>query len=93
MAIEKSHDFATQDPQFRIEETRAALRSAAGADDRPGAFPRSRVLQIALSPRYRWVTAAVATAGVIAVWRRLPGRRVGLLLGAMSLAKRLRDSR
>lgn len=93
MAIEKSDDLASRDPQARFEETRAALRSAAGSDDRPGVFPRSRALQIALSPRFRWVTAAVATAGVIVVWRRLPGRRVGLLLGAMSLARRLREPR
>jgi hypothetical protein len=93
MAIEKSGDFVTGNPVFRMEETRAALRSAAGADDRPDAFPRSQVLQIALSPRYRWLTAAVATVGVIALWRRLPGRRAGLLLGAVSLARRLQDPR
>ena len=93
MAIEKSDDFATDDPVIRMEATRAALRNAAGANDRPEAFPRSQVLQIALSPRYRWITAAVATAGVIALWRRLPGRRVGLLLGAVSIARRLRDAR
>jgi len=93
MAIEKSDDFVTEDPVFRMEETRAALRSAAGANDRPDAFPRSQVLQIALSPRYRWITAAVATAGAIALWRRLPGRRIGLLLGAVSLARRLREQR
>jgi hypothetical protein len=93
MAIEKSADFATDDPVFRLEETRAALRNAAGANDRPDAFPRSQVLRAALSPRYRWLTAAVATAGVIALWRGLPGRRVGLLLGAASLARRPRDPR
>jgi len=93
MAIEKSDHFMTQDPVFRMEETRAALRSAAGSTDHPDAFPRSHLLQIALSPRYRWITAAVATAGVIALWRRMPGRRVGLLLGAASLARRLREQR
>jgi hypothetical protein len=93
MAIEKSDDFVTQDPVFRLEETRAALRSAAGATEHPDAFPRSQFLQIALSPRYRWITAAVTTVGVIALWRRLPGRRVGLLLGAASLARRLREPR
>ena len=90
MAIERSDDIARRDALFRMEETRAALRSAAGANGRPDAFPRSQVLQIVLSPRYRWITAAVATAGAIAMWRRLPGRRVGLLLGAVSLARRLR---
>lgn len=94
MAIEKSDDTGTRDPVYRIEETRAALRDAAGVNDRSDdAFPRSQVLQIALSPRYRWITAAVATAGAIALWRRLPGRRVGLLLGAVSLVRRMRETR
>jgi hypothetical protein len=92
MTIEKSDDSASQDPRFRMDDTRAALRSAAGASDRPDAFPRSQVLQMALSPRYRWITAAVATAGVITLWHRLPGRRVALLVGAVSLARRLRDA-
>jgi hypothetical protein len=93
MALEKSDDTGARDPVYRIEETRAALRDAAGVNDRHEAFPRSQVLQIALSPRYRWITAAVATAGAIALWRRLPGRRVGLLLGAVSLARRMRETR
>ncbi len=80
----------------RIESTRAALRDAAGAraeGAREGdveSFPRSRLFQLALSPRYRWVTAAAAAAGVIVAWNRLPGRRVGLLVGALSLARRMR---
>jgi hypothetical protein len=93
MAVEKSDEFGNRDPVHRIEETRAALRDAAGVNDRPEAFPRSQVMQLALSPRYRWITAAVATAGAIALWRRLPGRRVGLLIGAVSLARRLREHR
>jgi hypothetical protein len=92
-AIGKSGGVGAQDPVDRIEETRAALRDAAGVNDGPQAFPRSQVLQLALSPRYRWITAAVATAGAIALWRRLPGRRVGLLLGAVSLARRMREHR
>ena len=84
-----SHD----DPVYRIEETRAALRDAAGANDGPVRFPRSTVLQVALSPRYRWITAAVVGAAAIAVWKRLPGRRLGLLLGAVTLARKLREPR
>lgn len=81
------------DPVYRIEETRAALRDAAGANDRSARFPRSTVMQVALSPRYRWITAVVVGAAAIALWKRLPGRRVGLLLGAVTLARRLREPR
>lgn len=91
MATGQVEDVKAQDPVFRIEETRAALRNAAGANDRNDAFPRSLVMQVALSPRYRWITAAVAGVAAIALWRRLPGRRVGLLIGAVSLARRLRQ--
>lgn len=93
MATDRIEETRGEDPVYRLEETRAALRDAAGANDRHDAFPRSEVLRLALSPRYRWITAAVATAGVVALWRRLPGRRVGLLIGAMTLARRLREHR
>jgi hypothetical protein len=91
MAMDEANGAAARDPVYRIEETRAALRNAAGVDDRHDSFPRSTVLQVALSPRYRWITAAVAGAAAIAVWRRLPGRRLGLLLGAVSLVRKLRQ--
>ena len=79
------------DPVHRIEQTRAALRDAAGVDDHHAAFPRSTLLQVALSPRYRWITAAVVGTAAVMLWRRLPGRRVGLLLGAISIVKRMRE--
>jgi hypothetical protein len=82
-----------QDPVERIEATRAALRDAATGGPDADRFPRSAVLQLALSPRYRWVTAAVAGAVAVAVWRRIPGRRMGLLLGAVSIARRLGQAR
>lgn len=82
-----------QDPVERIEATRAALRDAAGGGPGSDRFPRSAVLQLALSPRYRWVTAALAGAVAVAVWRRLPGRRMGLLLGAASMARHLGQGR
>ena len=93
MATERVEETMNEDPVYRLGETRAALRDAAGANDRHDAFPRSEVVRLALSPRYRWITAAVATVGVVALWKRLPGRRVGLLIGAVSLARRLRDQR
>jgi len=96
MAANPTEDARSQDPVFRIEATRAALRDAAGAndrnrDDRHDRFPRSTLLQVALSPRYRWITAAVAGAAAVALWRRLPGRRVGLLLGAIEVVRRMRN--
>lgn len=98
MAANPTEDPSSQDPVFRIEATRAALRDAAGVgandrnrDDRHDQFPRSTLLQAALSPRYRWITAAVAGAAAIALWRRLPGRRVGLLLGAIEVVRRMRN--
>lgn len=81
------------DPVYRIEETRAALRDAAGVTEGPARFPRSTAMQVALSPRYRWITAAVVGAAAIALWKRLPGRRVGLLIGAVTLARRMRERR
>lgn len=91
MATERIEETMNEDPVHRLGVTRAALRDAAGTNDPHDAFPRSEVLRLALSPRYRWITAAVAAAGVVALWKRLPGRRVGLLIGAVSLARRLRD--
>ncbi len=93
MATERIEESLIEDPVNRLEETRAELRDAAGIDRRHDAFPRSEVLRLALSPRYRWITAAVATVGAVALWKRLPGRRVGLLIGAVSLARELRDRR
>ncbi len=101
MSLQHADDSIPPRAIARIEETRAALREAAGAKDRAGegegerkgeGFPRSRIFQLALSPGYRWLTAAVATAGVIAVWSRIPGRGVGLLVSALSVARRLRQS-
>lgn len=99
MAINPIEGGGIEDPVVRIEATRAALRDAAGMNDRrrrSGAdrhdgFPRSVLFQVALSPRYRWITAAVVGAAAIAVWRRLPGRRMGLLLGAVEVVRRMRQ--
>ena len=93
MATERIEATMNDEAVHRLEETRAALRDAAGANDPRDAFPRSKVVRLALSPRYRWITAAVAAAAVALFWRRLPGRRVGLLIGAVSLARQLRDQR
>jgi hypothetical protein len=70
------------------------LPHALGAGDlHDEAFPRSQLLRLALSPRYRWVTAALSVAAGIVLWRRFPTRRAAMTLGALAVARRLREPR